>query len=839
MAPQSAAAAEDVCQGALLTKAKVSASVRLEDKSRTYVKVVSRLTVEVPRSWPLATGLLLGQGSEEYRRSMRCLLRGPESQFQWWSEWRAQPPKISSDAEGQVRVQVDTYGWADQEGLLWVGPWNVQVGKDHWWIRLDPAAALRTARWTSVVVDAGSASVLSVKPRPTAREGAAGLVWKPQGRQALPEVSARLDPSWQRSWATQHDRLRFHLADHAGSLLWDWLVVLAVLCLVRRTRRSATQSPSEAAALGVALRWSWVVLLMSLLTSVSATFSALNRHVRGVDWSVLDSHYALLVNLIIAAVLLVFGRPAWPVWLMAFLVGLPVALVALVPEEVGLNEYASLPEGATNVMFLKLFVASGCAFALLFLGWSVACWRILSFFRPAGGGHGGSSALPPTHGRFPLRSVGPWIFVTVSAFGACVWLKSERAWQRSSWLSDQSDLAYGLGHVTALRDDLTWFAANSQSWWSGYLWLLTSLAILAVIRARAVRTGSRWDVPESVDRQWLVVLFPVLVGLSLGLYVGNGLLAGLFVLINMGAFRLAVTLGERRSLWRRQLVHSKIPLGQAVLASQRSTLLDRARRYREIHAKLRRLDHGQVGDEVLNRRALEGELRALHRWRAPSGVADQLPANVSVIDVTLALGPRATWWANGRRAAFLAGLTGLPASVLLVWSDNLRGEFLTAALYSNFGVPDVVMAFVYWEVTWAGAGFLLGALWRLLPGRRGPMRSLPIAAAYILPIAVDASLNWVTREEQGNLALYALAMLLVLTLTGIACDLDTFRGERRYWQSRVGLLLSVYQMRYFSLQMAYLLAQLIALLTLWQFFTDDGGPPQRGVEGQSGGTAGS
>ena len=57
-------------------------------------------------------------------------------------------------------------------------------------------------------------------------------------------------------------------------------------------------------------------------------------------------------------------------------------------------------------------------------------------------------------------------------------------------------------------------------------------------------------------------------------------------------------------------------------------------------------------------------------------------------------------------------------------------------------------------------------------------------------------------------------------LSGIALDLDTFSGERRYWQSRLGLLLSVYQMRYYSLQVAYLIAQVIAVISIWQFFAE-------------------
>ena len=57
-------------------------------------------------------------------------------------------------------------------------------------------------------------------------------------------------------------------------------------------------------------------------------------------------------------------------------------------------------------------------------------------------------------------------------------------------------------------------------------------------------------------------------------------------------------------------------------------------------------------------------------------------------------------------------------------------------------------------------------------------------------------------------------------------DFDTFRTERRYWQSRLGLLLSVYQMRYYSLQFAYLIAQIIAMISIWKFLADPDSAPE-------------
>ncbi|MFF1293351.1 MULTISPECIES: DUF6185 family protein [unclassified Streptomyces] len=199
---------------------------------------------------------------------------------------------------------------------------------------------------------------------------------------------------------------------------------------------------------------------------------------------------------------------------------------------------------------------------------------------------------------------------------------------------------------------------------------------------------------------------------------------------------------------------------------------------------------GLFGDEPPERQALEGRLDDLHDWPAagPLPFPDRLPAQVSVVDVALALGPRNTWWANGIRGVRCALVPGLLAAVLSTWAGFVRGEAWRDTLLDLFGLPGMALGIVYWLSTWVGGGFFLGALWRVLPGRRGAVKEIPVVLAFSVPLALDALFGWFTQEGAANLALYAATMLLVLTVTGIALDLDTFRGERRYWQSRLGLL---------------------------------------------------
>ncbi len=831
---QVARASDDPCGTGSLAKAQVSASLRLEHERRTQTKLVSRLTVRVPSAWSHATGLLLGEESGAYRQAMRCLLRGPATQYEWWTEWRSRAPRVTAE-KGVVEVRVDTYAWADGTGVKYLGPWDVEVGKDHWRIRLNPAEALRRARWTSLVVDPGSASALTASPRPTGAKGDAGLLWQPK-RQAMPAIDVRVDPAWQRSWAAQGDRLRFLGAGTAGELLWEGSLAVLLLAAVRRTRRAAGPlTADEAAQLGTVTRWAWMFLAISVVNTGEDLFYRALAESFHDGWALGQARHGLIASLVIGWALLLFGRPRRTVLLAGAVLTVPALAVAVRPEGLGLAAHLFLPKDAPDRAVVALFTAAGCAFGLLLLGTWATGWRLsraagLIKNRPSGAPGG-----PGIPRELRLRHTAPAIVFAVVVIGLSMGFATERDWQRASWLSAHGDPAYGTAHLQALRNELTWFADTSKDWWLVYDWTLVGLAILAVLRARAHRPTASAHGPGPAEELWLLLFFPVMVGMGLGWFTGNGMLSWLWVFVNLGALWLGLTLGKGRAVLERPLQRSGTPLGKALDEARRRDLLDRARRFREVHAKLRRLDQGQSDDEAHSRRAYERELRALHHWRTPSGAADRLPADVSVVDAALALGPRTTWWENGCRAAALAGSIGLPVSALMTWSECLRGEFLTSTLYYGYGLPSVLMNLVYWEVTWASAGFLLGALWRRLPGRRGPVRSLPITAAFALPIGLDAVGNWITREGQTNLALSAAAMLLVMTLTDMALDLDTFQGERRYWQSRFGLLLSIYQMRYFSLQMAYLIAQLIAFLTLWQFFTDSGGPPEPPGAGTPGG----
>ncbi|MBW5421608.1 hypothetical protein GKQ77_08510 [Streptomyces sp. BG9H] len=834
------------CATAGLDKAKASAAIRLAHGGTVHTKVSARLTVHVPYSWRYAKSLLLSEDTSGYRRAMGCVARPFATQHRWWNEWRPKgSPRVAAE-KGGLLVTLDTFSWIDEDnGEFTLGPWKVEQGTARWRLLFEPAPGLHRVNWTKILVDPGAPGAESARPEPATREGATALVWRPEGEEAPPPVAVRIAPGWQRSFAAQDDRFLFANFHHGGNLAWTFVMSGLMLYAAARLRRRAGASTLELRSARMLGDWAWVSAGTALVFD-GDTIALRWLKALGDDelWTAREPRLVFAASVCTAVLLLAFGRPPRPIVGAALALTVPVLGVAFQPDLFGLPDDLDISGGTSYFAFSSLCVAGGCAQALTFLAFTAAAWRLAR-----------EGDLIPPSGKTPgvtrellLRYAGPVIVALTLAVGACYFLAVERNWQRAAWLSRHTEALYGLQHRGELRGHVTWFIVNSQNWWLT-VWLLTGLALFAALRGAAARPsttitpppgaapppGSLADEPEG--RRLLLLFFPVIVGMSLGYFANNAVLSALWIFFNMAALRLVIALGARRAVLHRVLESSpsKERLGVTVTAARRADILGRARRYREIHAKMRRLDQGQSDDDILQRRLLEQEVRGLHAWTDSAGATGRLPAQVSVVDVALALGPRDTWWDNGRRAAVIACFFGIPASAVVVWSGWIRGDQWRANLYYGFGLPDTVEGFLLWQTCWAGAGFVLGALWRSLPGRRGPVKALAVAAAFALPAVPEALGNFAVDQGHGDLVLIVVTMLPVLTLTGIALDLEIFQGERRFWQSRVGLLLSIYQMRYFSLQLAYLVAQAVALVTLWQFFADTGGgPPPKEFEGGGG-----
>ncbi|MEU6374520.1 DUF6185 family protein [Streptomyces sp. NPDC046909] len=825
-----------MCDIGGLVDARVSTSIQLVHDDRTYTEIVTKLTVDVPGDWYFADALLLSRHSGSYTSAMACLTRqgtGWQEPSRWW-EWRPGEPVVTAKKGGHVEVVYEAHSWVSQYGKsLDVGIWRIWAGAETWSLTLRPPPALDAAHWDSVTVDPGALGAEYAVPWPAEKEkekGTSTLVWRPERSENPaqpwpPAVTVTVRPSWQRLWAAQNERLAAEGISWAGGVLWTVVTsILLVWAAARYRSRSRTPDP-------VLRNLVWWAIVAVVLSALTCTNDLLRKYYEqpGRVWQFADplvqGHAFTLAT---AALLLAFARPPAPLWWAGGPLMVPPVVTIFLPQSFGLYQSQDDQLITSDRALAAETTASCCLMALTVLGFVAVAWRLAA----------DGKLIPKSRRRFlpgrqprdrelRARIVVPAIAVWTVTVTVCYALTEERNWQRASWLSDRGDPEYGIRHY----DDFVWAAMRAASdgpkWILAYAWILTGIAMLAVLHTRRAPKQSPMDDPA--DCLLFLAFFPIAVSISEE-HLGNSLAEAVWIAVYMLALYLAVASFRGLAVLEQRFEYSRWPLATAAGTAARRQLMENSRVYRETHAELRRLDQGLFGDRPPERQALEDKLDGLHEWPegGPLPCPDNLPPHVSVVDAALALGPRDNWWDNGIRGVRCALVPGLLAAVLSTWAGFVRGEAWRDTLLDLFGLPSMVLGVLYWMSTWVGGGFFLGALWRVLPGRRGAVKAIPVALAFAVPVALEALFGWFTREGAANLALHVVTMLFVLTVTGIALDLDTFRGERRYWQSRLGLLLSIYQMRYYSLQVAYLIGQVIAVITIWQFFAEPVATPPAG-----------
>ncbi|WP_217210391.1 DUF6185 family protein [Streptomyces sp. AC550_RSS872] len=827
-----ARAADDECRTEQLKTARVTASVRLKHEGEDYSKAEGRLTVKVPKSWALAADLLRNGDTERYRTAMRCLLRDPDDTLQYRdTEGRTEPPKVTVG---------ETWMTVDQRVVTWVvslqdrdfGTWRLSSGNRLWRLELVRPPSLDSAWWQSVSVDLGGRAARSLSAAPTTGS-TTELTWtREKAGGKPPEVRLTLQPPAAKASAARWSEDPWYVFDPLAWLVqFDGMLLVLLLLVVRTVRRAPAPSPgtlpgsatdAEVRTVRNLLVMSWLAFALTLANYFDdALLGHFAHHETALFWT--DEHRTAVhfgLTLLAGLALCVFGRPGWTA--VAFVVAATActAVVACRPDLFSLPsewwlDWEEHPEDVRSFRDGQAMYAFAAACACLVLVWLVGTTAsLLRLWRSHAAPAPGSS-----RGRFPHTVLGALVLVSAAIPALSVWT-AQNLWEHQSWLSRrQGNEDYGLRHVAALFDEVRWFPSDWLDWVHGghFWWWAPSLAIVAVLRARDRATVETAVPVPPAELRILKVFFVACVTPVVGWYAGVSL-----PLLPLLALWLALTglllLGTRRAVLYRKLSPSH-RLHEVAERSDRQRLLRAARRHRELHARLRRLEQGQQDDD---RSDLEHRLDRLHRLRHPSpppGLPNtwiRLPPSIGPVELALAWGPRATTWGNACRAAYFTALISLPAVALMIWADHVRGIRWADKFVQRLGFVDTVTSALSLELIWVGAGFTLGALWRVLPGRRGPARAFGLALVYVTPVLVQLIGNRIVGQPFGTWPLHLSLTLLVLTLTGVAMDIDTFRGEKHYWPTKMGLLLSVYQWRTASIQVAFLVGQIVALVTIWQ-----------------------
>ncbi|RSS49343.1 hypothetical protein EF912_23970 [Streptomyces sp. WAC07061] len=792
-----ARAAADPCRADQLGGAKVTASADFDHRGRDDTLLTSVMEIRVPTGWRRAPDLLLDSRSPSYRSALRCLLGKVSKKQVYDQEQRLKPLTVTADGTWTT-VHYEAVAWVVSLGTFPVGPWQLRAERNEWTIALQPPANLTRATWEDVQVRLGGPGAMSVTPAPAFGEKGTELRWRNlTGEQAFRVVFRPPAPQqWSAiTWTTGEFWETFGLQSVSG-VVWYLEASVLLLLSVRSLRRSLgdDMTPREEGSLKLMRTWA---LLQALLVVVvylgDNTFRLISRQM---SWAKnYESDVWLFTLLVLGLVLCFLGRvgKAFLIGASAFTFFLAAACVYVEWSESTLlisSDATIQPPGSWIVPLVLLAAVFVCVLGLV------------SF---------GQRALLMGDGGLPRRLVVAVSFVVAASAVLWSFVASQRYWEHVTWLADPGWQEYRK----------QWAVFYDARWWEfpqDALYNLTPVAsylnALALVGAlRVCRSEQRAEdafTPDQAEKFLLVALFVLTAVPSYAVYYGfSGDIV--ILIVSLAAAWGLLALGQSRSVLE-QPSADNAPLGKTVSRTDRSELLRLARRFRHLQSRLQRAGAGQSGERTPTQESIEHEIDELDRC---------LPEGVRPVDLPFACGPMVTWWGNACRGALVACWVGLPATALMYWTEMIRNESWVVTTRYGGGFLQILAEILFWQSTWVAGGFFLGALWRDLPGRHGPSKAFGVAVAFAVPVfAHQVIAQTIGQSMEGtNPAMAAFAS--VMTFTGLVMDVQTFQSERRYWPTSAGLVAYVYQMRFASV--AFCLAQLLALATIWKTLRE-GGP---------------
>ncbi|WP_262700402.1 MULTISPECIES: DUF6185 family protein [Streptomyces] len=842
------------CDTAQADQLQAHSVLRFSHHGQKFVQAQADTDVTVQNTWQPANWLPLGEKSERYRQAMRCLLRGnknskPNARPFWKDEWRLHNPEVTTARNHGVTVHYRAFALIAHTGKIHIGPWHIDAMKPHsqWRATFQPempSEVLATAHWKKVEARLDGLEASGVGSH-AVYAGKGTWVWDtPRPHEAWVDMF----PPWHAAFALEN-RGGSTLST-LGIVLW-WVCGSAALALA--VLRVAPRSSSPPEAPGRFRPWSpWGAPDVNGSSKKGLARTAL-------WWAGLSAALGLALALLVprarmlglwptlggiaaGMVLILAARPWLPdrsadtpksptgelsrrgraLTRNVFLISLGLIVLGLgavlAPGSMGLPKELAPPDNyIATLLLLQLVMVWVWLTAMA--AWA---WR---FVRDGGLVRTSWTAAWDTATiRFTAAAVAALAVVAVLMLYAYRW-SVDLNWRRTNWLMEHGG-SYDRAHDENLHGNLVGFGSLGLAWAYTYTWVLTGIALVALLNSRAhaaqpdpnkeqVSLG-----PSRIDMRLTAVVFALVVATRAQLFAGSSLLLAVWLLLNIAALYTVRAAGRRWSVLCQ--AGGDFLTEELGTAQGRRDMLEKAHEYRNVHLRLRFVDQGHPEQDT-TREALEGQLRRLRHWWPPRYERDHLPDHVSVVDVALSWGPHDKWWDNALHGARIAFLFGIPCSAAIVWANYLKEPkqlMLTSA--SPTGLLEIAAWFLTWQITWAGVGLALGALWRVLPGHRGPMRALSLTIAYAIPIGVGALVNRITDTELGNAVLSISLMLIVLTLTSLWMDMATFSGERQLWPTRLSLLLSIYQVRTLSVQATFLIAQFAAAAAIWNNLA---GPP--------------
>lgn len=789
------------CDGLGLSQASITARLDIHGAATSTPSATSTVTITLPRTWQGADQLLLGADDPWFRTAVSCLLGGNEDTFRPYSG-----PQVTFGPHAVTVTDVETasdFSFVGQ-ATNWepdLGPWALKGQNRAWTFTLvswpdshdNFADAFNQGTWGTVTVTCDDGSVIGASPLPSGSTGRSSMSWQERSRGAPPVAVTVRAPlrAAVAAWIDEHQT--FGMGLQALALLGA-VVPLRIALRVRR-RSADGQVRSAAAGIAVAVVGALGIGVLTVIASAQQVGQGVIA-VHETVWWLCGSALAALLAFPGSLRWRTRWRPGtraaalalWGTRLAAL--GTAVALSVLV-----LGAWHASPDGdgklfqwhAATVERVDLIAVAVVVAESLLMGAAV-CGLVLRVVRPD-------------------RRAGIVIGLLAGVFAAATalqYLTNTAASRNDSWeriiYPGPALWPFALRFPDDLIPQLVQFTP-----------LLIGVSIVLLLRARR-RTGFG---TMPADRVLIAIVsaiglanFPLYyASVPVPLWTAAQFAALLLVL---GPLRRHAVLADGRDPVRAHRLQPTVGATEraAVLAGQ----LEAADEGRGLEKK--RADGDLDGKEYRKQRTgLDARFAA---DRAKLGLPEHSARGLTALDVVLAGGPGESWWDNAVLGARLAGVIALPAALFLLYL-LLRHGVWHAQLSGWFGPAQSVLTLVSEVAFWLGGGFVLGALWWDLPGRRGYIKVWPLVGAYAAGALGNRAVSALTNQPVRDTDIVrGLVLLLVLTAIAVAMDARTMQAGRAPWGSRIGPLAALYRLDTAGSRAAFAIAQIAALLGLWQ-----------------------
>ncbi|KAA9376423.1 hypothetical protein F5972_23705 [Microbispora cellulosiformans] len=778
LGPRPALAAAAPCASGAPASAWIETSVTVEERGHDTAVLRSTTWVGVPRDWAGAAALLGATTTDG------CLL----------PEGGSSSATMSPDgAEVVVRHTEETP--VQLYGAEWIGEpaglWSSRTSGRTCYVALLPAPAdlppgLAKARWRAVAVRAPDSGVRGVQPLPSEVRPDHTYVWRDAAAPPRVEVALRMSArsEFQR-WAGSRGADVLTVVTYLGFAL-PYLLPAVLLVLLRR--RSA--DPGERALAGIMLG------ALALITAVETITAVLV-----LSGTAFAAH---LLGLTDVGAIVILAAPlcaaAWRSARRRIRRPGPVSTGPVSPDAgptgSGLDTLSAPAFGGVVLAGVALVAVSGfgplavrhadeqpdlilpasaVATALLLTG---AAWVIAVR----------AARVPDRRTPRAVRTLLQWSVPGLALLTLGFVAHAAATGLLGFW----GNLPRVVGSPFFLLENLAYL-----------MWPLVVLLLLLLLRLYGRRTDTVGPLTA-----WLVV-FLFVVGTIRWPSTYAGMPVPLAALTGLTVLPLLLRLTRRAEppdpgVSRRRL---------AVIVEEHRTLEAREKGLR------RRWAAGDMDDAAYHREN-EPVVDRIGRLRGEIGLDPRREDGLTPLDLALSRGPGGSWWANARLASRYASYVGAPAAVFLIWAtwsaDSTGHDGWLDRLREPNGFYGLAGDLIGGLLIWPVAGFVLGALWRRLPGRRGYLKGVVPVLAYGAATGAHAMLNNLIGQApvRGSLV-RVLLLFLVLTVVAVLMDARTLQTRPGGLASRLTPVAVVYRLGTAGSGIALIVAQAAAILGLW------------------------